>query len=428
MSRLLKIISESKFAKVSLFSALSTFVKIVTAFLLSKFVSLHTGAYGMGILGQFTSFITMILPMAAGGILIGVTKYSSEYMSSQEDLKLRELFKTSISLVLIISLLFTAILLVWANFFSSWLFNTTEYSWLIITFGVFLSLSTINSLFLALINGLQRFKAFNVINTLTSLVGLLLTIVFILFSGLKGALLSLIINQIISCLIVTIYLFKIKVISFSRAYLGIESTILKGLLGFSVMAIVTALSSQLIPILIRQEITVHLGTTYVGFWEAMNRISSLHLLFITTTLTTYYLPKLSSITTNDLLEKEVFTVAKIVTPIVVVSSATIYIFRNLEIEILFTKEFAEMESLFLFQCIGDSFKIVSWVFSMVLLARFSFTIFIVGEIVFATVYYILGRYLIESSGLVGVTYAYAITFFLYLLFCFWAFKRIVTKR
>jgi PST family polysaccharide transporter len=427
MSRYLKILSESKFAKVSLFSAVSTLVKIFTAFILSKFVSIYTGASGIGVLGQFTSFFTMILPMSAGGILTGVTKYTSEYYSIQDDLRLKKLFKSALSLVLLISVLGSIVLISGASFFSFWLFNSTDYKWLITTLGVFLCLSSVNSLFLAIINGLQQFKAFNIINILTSVAGLLLTVIFISLSGLKGALLSLIVNQIFSFLIVTFYLVKIKALSFDSLNLVIEKSMLKGLLGFSAMALVTALSSQLVPILIRQEIMHSFGIKSVGFWEAMNRISSLHLLFITTTLTTYYLPKLSSLGINSLLEKEVLNVAKIVIPIVILSSFLIYVLRNVEIELLFTEEFVEMESLFLFQCIGDIFKIVSWVFSMVLLARSSFKTFIAGEIVFALVYLLLSKLLLDASGLVGVTFAYSITFFLYLLFCYWAFKRIVSK-
>lgn len=92
----------------------------------------------------------------------------------------------------------------------------------------------------------------------------------------------------------------------------------------------------------------------------MNRISGLYLLFVTTSFSVYYLPKLSEIKTQVLL-KEIIKTYKIITPIIVISLILIFLLKNLVINVLFTKEFYPMKDLFFWQLLGDFFKIMSWI-------------------------------------------------------------------
>jgi PST family polysaccharide transporter len=425
MRELVVRFSKSKFTQVSFFSGLATLVKILTALILSKFVSIYLGPKGLSIIGQFTSFITILVPLSTGGILNGVTKYISEYSDIGYEKKRSQLLVTSYQLVLMISLVLCFVIIGFNSTLSFWLFHTFEYAWLLNLLGVFIFSVSLSNWGLSVINGLLDFKAYNLINIISNVLSLLVSSILVIFYSLEGALIAMISTQVLIFAISFSYLIKKKgfqpILSFS-----VNKAIVISLLDFSLMAIVTALTSQLIPILIRQKLIDGFGKTQAGYWEAINRISSMHLLFITTTLITYYLPKLSSTQDKVLVRSEVYKVSKIVIPIVFCSSFIIYLFRDLEIEFLFSKEFIEMRSLFLFQCVGDFLKISSWIFAMIMLAKAKRNLYIVSEIVFSFSFWVFTILLTSESGVIGVTQAYALNYFLYAIFSVFVFIK-VTK-
>lgn len=69
-----------------------------------------------------------------------------------------------------------------------------------------------------------------------------------------------------------------------------------------------------------------------------------------------------------------------ITPLLIIMSSTIYILRGFIIELLFSKEFIQMEILFKWQLFGDILKIISWLFSYVLIAKAKAKLFIITEI------------------------------------------------
>jgi len=101
----------------------------------------------------------------------------------------------------------------------------------------------------------------------------------------------------------------------------------------------------------------------------------------------------------------------------------IYIFREFAIEIAFTEKFMPMIELFKWQLIGDVIKISAWLLSYVMLAKAMTREFIYTEVFFSVSFVILSVIFIDSFGLVGITYAYSVNYFIYLLIMIFIFKR-----
>jgi O-antigen/teichoic acid export membrane protein len=85
---------------------------------------------------------------------------------------------------------------------------------------------------------------------------------------------------------------------------------------------------------------------YGGCWEAIWYISTMYLMVVTTTLSIYYLPKLSELTDKAELRKELKQGYKIIMPIVIAMSIVIFLFKDFVIWLLFTEESAPMKELF----------------------------------------------------------------------------------
>ena len=80
----------------------------------------------------------------------------------------------------------------------------------------------------------------------------------------------------------------------------------------------TLVSLSVVPViqmLLRGYVISEISMTEAGWWEAMNRISNVYLMVITTSFSIYYLPRLSEIKEISELRYEIFKCYKVIIPI-----------------------------------------------------------------------------------------------------------------
>ncbi len=150
-------------------------------------------------------------------------------------------------------------------------------------------------------------------------------------------------------------------------------------------------------------------------------------MFVTTSLSVYYLPKLSETRTDDLLKKEVLQTYKIITPIIAVSLLLIFLLKDLVINIIFTPEFYPMKSLFAWQLLGDFFKIMSWILAFIMVAKSMTKIYIITEVLFSVLLVGLSMFFISNYGVIGATQSYCLNYFLYFLVMLFLFRKLLLK-
>jgi PST family polysaccharide transporter len=86
-----------------------------------------------------------------------------------------------------------------------------------------------------------------------------------------------------------------------------------------------------------------------------------------------------------------------------------------------------MSDLFFWQLIGDLFKITSFILAYILLAKAMTFHYIISEIIFNILYVILSIVLIGKFGLKGGSFAFAINYFMYLIFMVILFRKLLFK-
>lgn len=149
----------------------------------------------------------------------------------------------------------------------------------------------------------------------------------------------------------------------------------------------------------------------------------MYLMLVTTSLSVYYLPRLSEIQDNLELKKEILNGYKIIMPIVIALALAIYVLREFVVYIAFSDKFLPMLELFKWQLIGDVIKIASWLLGYLMLAKAMTKVFIYTEIGFSVLFVLLSIVFIDSFGLVGITYAFSVNYFLYLIMMILIFRK-----
>jgi len=406
--------------KTSIWTALSTLIKLMTGVVSSKIIAIYIGPAGMAVTGNLANFLSIASTFASGATNAGVVKYVAEYHDDQE--RKNKIISTALVLSMICSVVISLPTIVFSKQLSVLFLKDAQYASIFVVFGFTLIMFALNGIMLAIINGQKDIKKFTIINIVANLFGFAFSAVMIIYFRLYGALMAMAISQSIVFIITLIFIFKEKWFSLKIVKSGMHKGSAKQLFKFSIMSIVSILTVPIAQLVLRNYIIDHFSAQSAGYWEAVSKISGIYLMIITTSLATYYLPRLSELKENMELRKEIFNGYKILLPLTIVLSLAIFFSRDLIIYLLFTKEFLPVREYFTFQLIGDFFKISSWIIAYLMIAKAMGKLFIVTEIVFSVSYVGLSYLFMQHYGAIGITYGYAVNYAIYLVFMMWVFR------
>ena len=261
-----------------------------------------------------------------------------------------------------------------------------------------------------------------------SLFSLIITSLLAIKYSLYGALVAISIYQSLAFFVTLFLCYKSDWFQFRYLFGKINKEIVTKFAAFALMALVSALCVPLSQMFIRGYLSHEYGVTYAGYWEAMIRLSTAYLMLVTTTLGVYYLPRLSELQSLKEIKAEVYLGYKYIFPLAVLAGLIVYMLRDWIIALLFTKAFLPMRDLFLWQMIGDSLKIGSWILAYLMLSKAMTKLFITTEIIFAFSSILFTYICTKLFGFEGVTIAHLINYGIYwLVMSYFVFKTINVK-
>lgn len=407
--------------KTSLLNGIAVVIKMLTLLGLNKILAIYVGPAGYAALGQFQNAVQMITTLASGAINTGVTKYTAEYR--EDEAKQHAIWRTAGSISLIGSLLVATAVSGFNRPLAVWFFKDESLGSVFIWLSATLVLFVFNTLLLAILNGKKEIRRYVIANIAGSLFALMVTTVLAVRLGLYGALLALAIYQSLSFFVTVLLCYKASWFKFRYLIGEFDKAAVKNLAKFTAMALTSAACVPVSHILIRNHLGETLGWDAAGYWEAMWRLSSAYLILVTTTLSLYYLPRLSELQSVEEIRREILQGYKVILPVAAMCGFAIYFMRNYIIKFLFSLEFMPMEVLFAWQLLGDTLKIGSWILAYIMLGKAMVKLFVVSEVAFSLSFYVLTVFFTNSMKLEGVAVAYAINYLIY-----WAVMAVCIKR
>ena len=422
MKAKIKFLLNSQLIKVSSFTSISTFIKIVATFISAKVLAVFTGPAGVALLGQLTNFITILIQVSTAATGTGIVKLTGEFKDDKSQLK--KVIDTSFTINLLFSIVVLLGIFLFQNQLTLFVFNDLKYKWLLYFIAIGTPFIALNNFILSVISGLQHFKKYVIINIFASIISVLLTVFLVYFYTIDGALLAYILTQSI---IFFVSLFYSKSVHWKENIaFHIDKKIVKKLSHFSLYVIVSAFCFPFAQILVRNLIIDKLGIDTAGIWEGTNRISSMYLLLISSAIGVYFFPKISGISNNKEVAKELYFALKMFVSATLIAGSLLLLLKSFIIPIALSNKFLEINEILYIQVLGDVFLIIRTLFSMVLLSRDKTKIMIVLEVA-STLLYIGFSYLFIAnySNLTHIMWAYPIYTFFYSVILFVAFKKIV---
>lgn len=416
-----EIFSKPLFKATSL-NGISILLKVAIGFITSKVIAVFVGPSGMALVGNLRNFLTTTEAFATLGFENGVVKYVAEHKQEEEKLK------QTLSTIFLSVLLFCIVLSLGLFLFSDYINNTIlgasfQYGFVFKALAIALPFYIGNIFLIATINGFGEYKKVIYINSIGSCIGLIVSVLLILYLKTEGALLAIILTPSLLFFVSILFINK-EIAIFKAVHLKFYNlTFLKNLSSYSLMALVSAVFGPMVILAIRKNIILNLGIEQAGFWEAMTRISSYYFLFITSLIGIYFLPKLAIAKDNQETKSLFWEYYKGILPLFMVGMIGIFFFRDFIIQVLFTKQFLPVSKLFFWQLIGDTFKAASFILGYQFYAKKLTKAFIFFELFSLSILYFSSSYFVSQFGLEGIVMAHATTFFIYLISLCYYFRK-----
>lgn len=412
MKRLINYINNNVLVKVASLNSASLVTKIVGGLLTSNAIAHFIGAEGMALIGNLRNFVYSIQSIATLGLYNGVVKYIAEFKSNT--LELSRTISSAFYIGFISTIVVSFLCYFNADTINDIIFpKYNDYAYVIKILAIVLPFYTLNLFTFSILNGFSKFKILIIINIIGQILGVGITLILIYKNRIDGALISVVISESLIFLITVVGVVNQRSLMPLIKVSSVSFGMIKKLSSFSVMALFSAIVLPLVALAIRNYISDSIGLREAGFWEAMTRISKYYLMFVSSLLTLYILPRLSEIDNAKEFRKEVFNFYKTIIPVFSIGLVVIYLLRTYIVTIVFSSEFKPVEDLFLWQLLGDFIKVLSIVIAYQFLAKKMFWHYIITEAFSVVILYATSVFFIDLYGVKGATIAHFVTYVLY---------------
>ncbi|WCO00834.1 O-antigen translocase [Psychroserpens ponticola] len=414
MKKLIKYINTNVLFKVAHLNTVTIVTKIIAGILTSKAIAIFIGVEGMALIGNLRNFLSGIQSFAILGFYNGFVKTVGK--CKDDALELSKTISTTYYLGFFSTILMSFLCYYNAEFINDFLFSENfNYAYVIQILALALPFYALNMFCFGIMNGFSNYKMLLIINIIGHILGLSVTLYLIYIEHIDGALIAAVITPSLLFLITLVGIVNRRNLMSQIKISHVSLSVLKTYAPYATMALVTAIALPFTSIMIRNFIIDELGIKQAGYWEAMNRISDYYLMFVTSIMTLYIIPRFSEIDNKIEFRKEVFGFYKSVMPIFGLGLLVIYLLRPFVVSLVFSEEFQPVENLFLWQLLGDFVKVLSIVIAYQFLAKKMFMQFIVIEVFLVIILYLTSIYMIDIYGVEGAVMGHFISYLLHFL-------------
>jgi PST family polysaccharide transporter len=373
-----------------------------------KVTAVYLGAAGLALVGQLGNFIMLVQGGVGNAIQTGVTKLTAG--SEDDPVRQHHVWRTGFLMALGLVSLAAVTVMAAAQPISAWLFDSPRYWAVIVLAGPCIALATLGIIFTAILAGLKRIREQALIGIFATVFGAALFIPLVYRFGLWGGLVG---TSLAATGGFIAGWFVLGRVGESRIRGRWNKEIAREIGRFYPMLLANSAALPLALILVRNIIGESLGMDAAGIWQAVWRLSDMYLLVISTAVSFYLMPHLSSLGNEIALARELFSTTVKITALTAIAAIAVFLMRDVIIFILFTEEFKSIREIIAWQLTGDVLKLAGWPLTMVLVVKMRTAWYIalvtLAPLLHATLTFALLPYAQGNAATMGYALAYLVT-------------------
>lgn len=392
-------------------SGIQSVLRLGLSFISIKVTAIYLGAPGLAVIGQLGNFIGLVQGGVGSAIQTAIIRNTAENEGDNE--RQRRVWRTGFRMALLLGIFAAVAVAGAARPISAWLFDTHDYWPVIVLTGLAILLAILGLVFVGILNGLRLIREQALVTIFTTIAGAVFFIPLTYRFGIWGGLIGTALSAASTFFFGWFMLHRARPSDAQNLHGQWDAGIARQIARFYPMLLAHSAVSPFALILVRNILTDGLGIHSTGYWQAAWRVSDMYTLMITTALSLYLMPHLSSARGENSFASELFGITLKVVLLTAAAAAGIYVLRDVMIAAVFTREFVPVRDLLAWQLVGDVLKMASWPLRMALViklrTRWYIALEIAAPLLHAGFTFVLLPYLQGNAATLGYALAYLIT-------------------
>ncbi len=327
----------------------------------AKILALMLGPYGLGVFSQANSFFVLLQGFFALGLGSSLTKMIAEYRAKEDFDSLNQTIVSVMALYGAASIVLISISTIASAPLARFAFNDLAYRHFIVLVSITAFAWVLQLEMLFTFRGLLHWRESSYTALVGNSINIILVIICVYIWGLNGAVISLLLAQMVNLTIASFFLVhRVAPLHQIRFWHYRPSlAILRRLINFAAPITLLNLVASIGYLLIRSQIVHQLGAEATGLYQAIISVSTAYMGFLSNSVWSYGIPKISSLAQNRAGAVNVQNNSLRVS-LLVLAPFTLALLagREIWIPILYSNAFISIAPLFIWQFMGDLLLIV----------------------------------------------------------------------
>lgn len=376
--------------------------KAVLSIIRNKLVAILIGTEGMGLMGIYTSTISLLKTGAGLGVDQSAVRDVSEAFATNNKERYSRIINITTRIVLFTGLLGMIITLVMSHWLSVWTLGGTEYTVAYCFLGIAVFLDIMNDGRQALLKGTRQLKSLAYASMIGSVVGFVTAIPLLYLLGNEGIVPSLLIASACALLVSNYFINKIDIekvkVSLKDTFSEAKPMLRMG----SAMMLMTFLQT-IVSLIVQSYIRSKGGLVDVGLFSAGNMILQSYFGVVITAFMTDYYPRIAAINNdNTQLQDELNKQSKVSLLLCGPLFVLFVSFAPIIIKILYTDAFLPAVDYLYFAIYYTLITVCSNQVDLILVAKFRIKTFTIISVIIRVLQLILYISLYSIMGLKGL--------------------------
>ena len=401
------------FKATSLFGGVQIF-NILISLIRNKAIAALLGKEGVGMLGMFQLPLVIIGLLTEMGLGTSSVRDITEAKTSGDEDRISRTIITVKRWIWLTGLFGMLVVIVLSPLLGYLTDKESNYTWAFLMLSVTLLFSTLSAGQIAVLRGLRRLKETAKIGLIGSGLGLIVSLPFYYFYGIRGIVPTLIISSLIVLLSSWYFSRKVQLSQVSVSY---KESFFQGkeMIKLGIIITITSIISQLVSYVFYLYLKNRSGIEVVGLYTTGWAMTNQYVALIFTAMTVDYFPRLISLQSNrEKMSEAVNQQAEIAILIIAPLMLFFISFLPLIIRLIYTDAFLPIIAFVQWMILGMLFKTASWALSHIIIAKGDNRLFFFAEFTSSMIFLVLNIVAYTLFGLMGVGIAFVLHYALYL--------------
>lgn len=402
------------FKATSLFGGVQLY-QILILIIKSKIIAVLLGTAGVGMLGLFQSGLQLVQQMTNMGLASSAVRDVSEANGTGDFKRVSKAVTVVRRLVWLTGMLGLLVVAIVSPFLSKSAFGNYDYTIPFLQLSITLLFDQLSAGQKVVLQGIRRLKDLARCSAIGVTVGLVVSIPFYYWIGIKGIAPTLVLTSACSLIVSWWYSRKINI---EKTDITVKETFAHGrqMLVMGVSMSLSGINASGIAYLTRSYIQSVGGVEEVGLYQAGFVIINTYVGLVMNAIATDYYPRLAFINKDNAKCREVICQQGEIGTMILAPLLTIcLVFMPFVLKILYSDEFLAANQYISWACLGMILRFGSWIVSYLFIAKADSKIFMINELstcLYAPILNIIGY---KFGGLQGIGVAFALFYLIYFI-------------